>query len=109
MPIVNGVPYYSQWDDDGGSNVSDCGPACVKMLLGWNEKVNKGVSVPPIDTVSIAAGLRRPGDNTHLIQLKRAAADYGLTLDIITDATLDRVKQEITVFINKENMIVRLK
>lgn len=32
---VDTIPYRSQWDDDGNDRQSDCGAACVAMLLQW--------------------------------------------------------------------------
>jgi uncharacterized protein YvpB/LysM repeat protein len=35
MAKVLDVPYRSQWDDDANKSTTDCGPACLAMVLGY--------------------------------------------------------------------------
>lgn len=61
--FVMGIPYRSQWDEDGNDRQSDCGPTCNAMLAQW-----LGIYVP-IDSLtaheSTESGMTTA---THLVQ-----------------------------------------
>jgi LysM repeat protein len=71
MAKVLDVPYRSQWDDDANKNTTDCGPACLAMLLGYyDEQAN-------INELYAATGVE-PGKYIGFGQLQRVARAYGV-------------------------------
>jgi hypothetical protein len=89
------VPYHSQEDQDARWAAADCGPTCVRMLIGWNA-VRRGRPNPPlsVDEVSRSTGMGR-ARFSFPSQLVRVGAQYGLKLVEKRDATLPRVVAEI--------------
>ena len=78
-----GVPFRSQWDDDGDQNKSDCGPACVAMLLEYflGQHVD-------INTLAREAGMSTTKRYTLPADLIRAANLHGLALVRRTDCNM---------------------
>jgi len=68
------TPYRSQWDTDGSDYGSDCGPACVAMVLE-----HYGVRVD-INQLSREAGMVAGRPYTLPVELMRAAVLHGVTL-----------------------------
>jgi hypothetical protein len=66
--------YRSQWDGDAKFHKSDCGPACVAMVLEWI-----GLHID-IDLLSHEAGLSKDRHYTIPADLIRAASMHRLTL-----------------------------
>lgn len=71
--ILN-TSYRSQWDTDGSDFASDCGPACVAMVLE-----HYGVRVD-INQLSREAGMTAGRPFTLPVELIRAAMLHGVTL-----------------------------
>ncbi|RPI64759.1 MAG: hypothetical protein EHM48_00075 [Planctomycetaceae bacterium] len=71
---VLAVPYRSQWDADGSDYASDCGPACVAMVLE-----HYGVRVD-INQLARDAGMVTGRPYTLPADLIRAADLHGVTL-----------------------------
>ena len=69
------VPYRSQWDADGSDFASDCGPACVAMVLE-----HYGVRID-INQLSREAGMTVSRPYTLPVELIRAAMLHGVTLE----------------------------
>jgi len=100
QPIMLSVPYVPQNDpmraDDDYSN-SDCGPACVQMVIGWRGRV------VPVDQVSMATGLPAGFKYTMPANLIVAAAKFdlalvhrfGLPTDQIGPLTLGLIRSEV--------------
>jgi hypothetical protein len=88
------TPYRSQWDGDGSKFRSDCGPACVAMLL---ERAGKHIS---IDDVSIACGMGVSGKTTtNAWELIKGAGKYGLKLEGVSGWTLDQFSEHVPCII----------
>lgn len=88
MPGLN-VPYRSQWDADAALFKSDCGPACLAMLLAY-----RGIHAT-IDSLSIACGLSATKKTTTGANLARASQQRSLKLEIVTGWTLDQFAQHL--------------
>ena len=73
-PHILDTPYRSQWDPDGSDYGSDCGPACVAMVLE-----HYGVRVD-INQLSREAGMVAGRPYTLPVELMRAAMLHGVTL-----------------------------
>ncbi|RMF82220.1 MAG: hypothetical protein D6737_02735 [Chloroflexi bacterium] len=93
------VPYYSQEASTAVYSPNDCGPACVRMLIGW-DRLRKGQEDPAdltIDDVTRAAGIGRSTSNTR--QLRAVAQKYNLTLNYTDRAansmSIETIKREI--------------
>ncbi len=85
--ILN-VPYKSQNDADATLKRSDCGPACIAMLLG---ALGKAVTT---NAVTLASGMT--GDNgLRLEQMIAAAKAFGLDMISKVGFTLDDLKKSI--------------
>jgi len=64
------VPYKSQWDPEGSKSTSDCGPACVSMVLAYY-----GVSAL-INDIFDRAGAKI-NSMISIAQLQKAISSYG--------------------------------
>jgi hypothetical protein len=72
-PIL-AVPYRSQWDSDGSDFASDCGPACVAMVLEhYDVRID-------INQIAREAGMVAGRPFTLPVELIRAAQLHGVTL-----------------------------
>jgi len=78
------VAYRSQWDADAMAVKSDCGPACVAMLLGY-----RGISVL-IDDICKYLGMGPSKKYTSAADLQRAAKNSGLALEIVSGWHLEQ-------------------
>ncbi len=89
------VPYHSQEDGDARWAGADCGPTCVRMLIGWNA-IRQGQPEPDIrvDEVSKATGMGRTRFSFPK-QLVAVGEKYGLKLEYRKDATLPNVLAEL--------------
>lgn len=89
------VPYHSQEDIDAKYAWADCGPASLRMIIGWNAirfgKPNPDLTV---DAVTKTVGIG-PKQFSHFRQLIPAARKFGLEMFHTNQATLPRVKHEI--------------
>jgi predicted double-glycine peptidase len=86
-----GVPFRSQHDPDGDQHKSDCGPACVAMLLEY-----AGVRVD-INTLAREAGMSTTKRYTLPADLIRAANLHGLKIERRTDCTIDMLRSAIAL------------
>lgn len=86
MTRILGVPYRSQWDDDANKSRTDCGPACLAMVLGYY-----GTQVA-INELLAATGAA-PGQYVSFGQMQRVARPYGVTFDYAVNHTLDDLKR----------------
>ena len=84
-PTMVEVPYRSQHDDDARISRSDCGPACIAMLLEWH-----GVRVT-IDDISRATSMGA----TNAGQLIAAAGRYGVQLKRFAPMSLTDLEELI--------------
>lgn len=93
--VMLNVPYHSQEDPDARWAAGDCGPACVRMLIGWNALRQGQPNLPlSVDEVSQWTGMG-PARFSFPAQLVRVAGRYGLKLVESRDATLKRVLAEV--------------
>ncbi len=94
--VLLNVPYHSQEDQDARWAAADCGPACVRMLIGWHA-LRQGRPNPPltVDEVSQRTGMG-PARFSLPVQLVRVAGRYGLKLLESREATLRNVLAEIS-------------
>ncbi len=85
--ILN-VPYRSQYDADAALKRSDCGPACLAMILG---AVGRAMS-----TRAITAASGNSNDSGwRPDQVVGAAGAFGLSMRVETNGTLDALKRLI--------------
>jgi uncharacterized protein YvpB len=80
------VPYRSQWDADATRSTTDCGPACLAMVLDYY-----GVHLP-IDELLNATGVR-PGRYVGFGQMQRVARDYHVTFAYGANYKLNNLKR----------------
>jgi hypothetical protein len=85
------IPYRSQWDSDANAFASDCGPACVAMVLdSYGQHVD-------INQLSLEAGMSTvkhytlPGDLIHI------AETHSVNLKRRLSCSLDDLVAEVTV------------
>ncbi len=92
------VPHYSQENTGAFWAANDCGPACVRMVLGW-DYLRRGQADPTsitVDTVTKASGIGPRGYSTPAT-LERVGRKYALNFTIVSKtATMERIKQEIS-------------
>jgi hypothetical protein len=88
MGMVLDVPYRSQWDEDATKTTTDCGPACLAMLLDY---YGKQVS---INELFSATGVQ-PGRYVGFGQLQRVGRDHGVTFSYDTNLRLNDLKRWI--------------
>jgi hypothetical protein len=74
MTRILDVPYRSQWDDDANKSNTDCGPACLAMILGYYG------TQAGINELFTATGVE-PGKLIGFGQLQQVARAYGITFD----------------------------
>jgi nucleoid-associated protein YgaU len=88
MAKILEVPYRSQWDQDANKSNTDCGPACLAMLLGYygNEA--------SINELFRATGVA-PGRYVSFSQMQRVARSFGVTFEYGANCTLDDLKRWI--------------
>jgi hypothetical protein len=93
--VMLNVPYHSQEDQDARWAAADCGPTCVRMLIGWNA-VRQGRPNPrlTVDEVSRNTGMG-PARFSFPSQLVRVAGKYGLRLVETHEATLANIIAEV--------------
>ena len=83
-------PYRSQWDTDAGRFASDCGPACLGMILDWVGIFGK----VPIDQIALLSnqvahpGYTLPGD------LIKAAVQLGVKIKRVLNLSLEALRAE---------------
>lgn len=88
MARILDVPYRSQWDDDANRSNTDCGPACLAMVLGFfGEQVT-------INGLLSATGAP-PGQYISFGQLQRVARSYNVTFKYSADHSLGDLKRWI--------------
>jgi len=87
------VPYRSQWDEDAQAFRSDCGPACVAMLLA-----HRGIQAT-IDSLSIGCGLSPAKRSTTGFDLRGVARQRGLNLEIVSGWTLDNFANHLPAIV----------
>ena len=88
MTKILDVPYRSQWDNDANKSATDCGPACLAMVLdyyGRHESINKLFS---------ATGVQ-PGQYTGFGQLQGVARAYDVTFQYGANHSLNDLKRWI--------------
>jgi hypothetical protein len=85
------IPYRSQWDPDASAFASDCGPACVAMVLDfYGQHVD-------INQLSLEAGMSTvkrytlPGDLIHITETR------GVNLKRKLNCNLNDLVAEVTV------------
>src|SRR4030067_251196 len=80
MPSVSViVPYHSQWENGAGAFRTDCGPACVRMLLDYKQCA----PLPTVDRISSAAGMTALSTGTTGPKLVQAGKQFGLSLEFV--------------------------
>jgi nucleoid-associated protein YgaU len=88
MASILDVPYRSQWDDDANKSNTDCGPACLAMVLGfYSEQAS-------INGLLSATGAP-PGQYVSFGQLQRVARSYGITFQYGVGFSLNDLKRWI--------------
>ena len=90
-PIVSTLPnvlYRSQWDTDAQYVKSDCGPACVAMLLGF-----RGITTT-IDEISKACGMGPNKRYTTAADLVNVSKTLGLELVAVSGWTLEQFAKQ---------------
>lgn len=89
------VPYHSQEDQDARWAGADCGPTCIRMLIGW-DALRRGRPDPNIsvDEVSQKTGMGRYRFSFPR-QLVTVGARYGLKLVETRSADMNRVIAEL--------------
>lgn len=87
------IPYVSQEDLGAKAFANDCGPTCLKMLLGWAGLAEK-VSVDQISR-DIKIAPRGKGSFAGFNQLMFAASKYGLKLVYQRPTSLDKLRAEL--------------
>lgn len=80
-PRVANVPYRSQWDDDAKKFSTDCGPACVAMLLAY-----RGIQVK-IDQLSVECGMGPSKKYTAARDLIAGMAKHSIMLETVSGWT----------------------
>lgn len=97
--VVIDVPHYSQEGPTAKLYFNDCGPACVRMVWGW-QQVRLGRADSPAVTIDAMARrvLRSAKAFSSILELQRLGGMYGLNLRPVSrDAgiTPDRIRSEI--------------
>ena len=90
-PIVSNLPnvlYRSQWGADADYVNSDCGPACVAMLLGF-----RGITVT-VDEISVACGMGPNKKYTTAADLVNVSKKLGLELVAVSGWTLEQFAKQ---------------
>lgn len=101
---IHDVPYHSQWESGAARFKSDCGPACVMMLLDYC-----GVGVmPTIDQLSVEAGMDTHPNYTSIPDLVRIAGLHQLALHEKRGVTADRLDTPCIALIHYASILDRL-
>jgi len=88
MARILDVPYRSQWDEDANKSNTDCGPACLAMVLGYFG------TEASINELLDATGVS-PGRYVGFSQMQRVAGVYDITFKYGADYTLADLKRWI--------------
>lgn len=88
MAKVLDVPYRSQWDADANKSTTDCGPACLAMVLGYYGKQAS------INELYRATGTE-PGKYIGFGQLQRVASTYDVPFEYSENHRLNDLKSWI--------------
>lgn len=88
MARILKVPYRSQWDDDANKSITDCGPACLAMVLDYYGKY------VGINKLLAATGVA-PGKYVSFGQLQRVARAYDVTFEYGVNRRLNDLKRWI--------------
>ncbi len=88
MTRILDVPYRSQWDHDANKSNTDCGPACLAMVLGYYG------TQAAINDLFTATGVE-PGKLIGFGQLQQVARSYGITFEYSANHKLRDLKQWI--------------
>jgi hypothetical protein len=83
------IGYRSQWDDDAKKFSSDCGPACVAMLLAA-----RSIQVR-IDDLSLECGMGVDKKYTTALDLARGAAKHGIKLEPVSGWTIKTFAEHV--------------
>ena len=88
MARILDVPYRSQWDADANKSNTDCGPACLAMVLGFYGKEAS------VNELFAKTGVS-PGLYVGFSQMQRVARDYDVAFDYGANHTLVDLKRWI--------------
>ena len=89
------VPYHSQEDGNARWARPDCGPPCIRMMIGWNaERLWQPDPNLSVDDVSKAMDMGRNGFSLPK-KLVAVGERFSLKLDYRSDATLNRMIAEL--------------
>ena len=88
-PRMVDVPYISQWDAIAQKFKSDCGPACVAMLLAA-----KGVWVS-VDDLAVECGMGPGKPYTLARDLAKCASKHGLKLEPVSGWTISQFAEHV--------------
>jgi nucleoid-associated protein YgaU len=88
MAKILDVPYRSQWDDDANKSNTDCGPACLAMVLGFYSEQTG------INELLRATGAP-PGQYVSFGQLQRVARGFGVKFQYGAGYSLNDLKNWI--------------
>jgi nucleoid-associated protein YgaU/uncharacterized protein YvpB len=88
MAKILDVPYRSQWDDDANKSTTDCGPACLAMVLDYYGKRAN------INELFDATGAEA-GQYVGFGQLQQVARAYGVTFRYGANYRLNDLKRWI--------------
>jgi hypothetical protein len=99
-PIEGGMlidmPYYSQIGKNADWGRNDCGPSCIRMMIGWHFKRQGKPDPADITVDSLYQQLNVGTDGyTGWTQLTGLAAGHGLTLQFSSQATVPNLRREI--------------
>lgn len=90
MPIVY-APEIPQWSSTANRFRTDCGPACVAMLLALYGKLG----ALTVDILAIETGLRYSDSGLMPAALVKLGSTHGLDLRLSADTSLGKIKAEI--------------
>ncbi len=88
MARILDVPYRSQWDADANRSTTDCGPACLAMVLSY---YGTQVSINELFAATGAA----PGTYVGFGQLQRVARNHHLVFNYGQNFKLNQLKRWI--------------
>ncbi|MBI5959093.1 MAG: C39 family peptidase [Chloroflexi bacterium] len=94
--ILLNVPYFSQNDTNSNYSSTDCGPTCVRMLIGWNRIKNglKDTIKPTVNELCKQNG-KPPNVLMGFDDLIAMTGDLGPDLDYWSPANIQWIKSEI--------------
>jgi peptidase C39-like protein len=93
--ILLDVPYHSQLDLDASAAFADCGPASLRMIIGWNA-VRKAQPDPHLDVneVTHVVGIGKH-ELASFNQLMTAAQHFHVPMNYVRPAMLPRMEREL--------------